>query len=198
MFSIRPRRRWFQFSLGSLLLVMTLVAVWLSWQIGFIRERQVWLAKNSALVNQNPTRQATIPVWRRMLGDVAVAEISFPLGFDAAEVVRIKRWFPEATVAPSVGSSPTSVVQLSSMKTGWSPTTSNAARRGLAWVAAQRAAAAAAAAESETPPASEQDRRIREQRKRLMNTIDIPEKKFPTLDDPGTPPREPVQPLFRK
>lgn len=36
----RPRRRWFQFSLRSLLLIMTVLAVWLGMQMDRVRKRQ--------------------------------------------------------------------------------------------------------------------------------------------------------------
>jgi hypothetical protein len=48
--SALPRRR-FQFSLTSLLLVITLVAIWLAWEFSFIRERQAWVRENAALAD---------------------------------------------------------------------------------------------------------------------------------------------------
>ena len=36
----KPRRRWFQFSLTSLFLLTTLVALWLAWELSYVRERR--------------------------------------------------------------------------------------------------------------------------------------------------------------
>jgi hypothetical protein len=47
----RPTRRIFQFSITSMLLVTTLVAIWLAWELSYIRERQTWLSNNAALVD---------------------------------------------------------------------------------------------------------------------------------------------------
>lgn len=95
----RSRRRWFQFSLTSLFLLTTLVAIWLAWELAFIHERQTWLRENAVLVDPiGATNQITspagpgtisfvqivppppavprsIPWWRRMLGDEAVPAI---------------------------------------------------------------------------------------------------------------------------
>ena len=186
-----PRRRWFQFGLRTLFVLMTLVALWLAWELNFIRERQAWLRENPALVPDNtldatlfagnslapptpvaivelaavtggtsaeiatvpampaaadsspapmladfnvntsspgnapatapnvtnpngsvgfsfmtppppqPAREATIPLWRRLLGDTAVAEITAPDEWTDADRAHVSRLFPEAElVAP--------------------------------------------------------------------------------------------------
>jgi hypothetical protein len=51
-----PRRRWFQFSITSLFVVTTLVAVWLAWELAYIRERQAWVRDNAALVDEDDDR----------------------------------------------------------------------------------------------------------------------------------------------
>jgi hypothetical protein len=159
----KPRRRWFQFGLRTLFIVMTVVALLLAWELSFIRERQAWLRENPALVDQDatllpvplaqmvmpptaagappalvpgadavaapnpdpsvasaanavngsttysfitlspprPPRQATIPFWRKMLGDTAVAEITAPDEWTEADRARVSRLFPEAElIAP--------------------------------------------------------------------------------------------------
>jgi len=156
-----PRRRWFQYSLRTLFVLMTVVALWLAWELSFIRERQAWLRENPALVDQDAAlspvplaqivtppvaadassapmltdinvpaassdlvpasapnsvnatyvyiaqspprspREATIPFWRRMLGDTAVAEINAPDEWTDAERAHVTKLFPEAElVAP--------------------------------------------------------------------------------------------------
>ncbi|MBI2825910.1 MAG: hypothetical protein HYX69_14590 [Planctomycetia bacterium] len=71
----KPRRRWFQFGLGTMFLLVTLFALWLAWELNFIHQRQAFLAwvdrKNAEVTNAwfmvNPPRvpPATIPFWRR-------------------------------------------------------------------------------------------------------------------------------------
>ena len=39
------RRRWLQFSLRGLLIVVTLVAVWLGWNVHVVRQRKAALAE---------------------------------------------------------------------------------------------------------------------------------------------------------
>jgi len=144
-----PRRRWFQFGLRTLFVLMTVVALWLAWELSFIRERQAWLRENAALVPDStldpalvavnsqaappfaqvgatgatsgsapstapnttngsvsfsfvtlsppsPPREATIPFWRTMLGDTAVAEVTAPNEWTEAERAHTTRLFPEA------------------------------------------------------------------------------------------------------
>ncbi|MBI2826476.1 MAG: hypothetical protein HYX69_17510 [Planctomycetia bacterium] len=83
----KPRRRRFQFSLGTLLLVMTLFAVWLAWELRFIRERQAfmaWVEKtlatevNHAWLFDPLAKPAQIPTWRRWLGDKPVDVLLLP------------------------------------------------------------------------------------------------------------------------
>jgi hypothetical protein len=56
------RRRWFQFRLRTLFVLTTLVALWLAWELSFIRERQAWLRENPALVPDNPLDPALVAV----------------------------------------------------------------------------------------------------------------------------------------
>ncbi|MBI2825907.1 MAG: hypothetical protein HYX69_14575 [Planctomycetia bacterium] len=104
----RPRRRWFQFGLGTMFLLVTLFALWLAWELNFIHERQAFLAwvdrKNAEVTNAwfmvNPPRvpPATIPFWRRWLGDTAVDTVELPPNSTAADRDRAKALFPEADV----------------------------------------------------------------------------------------------------
>jgi hypothetical protein len=74
MAATRPTRRFFQFSITSMLLVTTLVAIWLAWDLSFIRERQAWIRQNASLLESDPSAQpvvAHVPWWRVMLGDEA-------------------------------------------------------------------------------------------------------------------------------
>src|SRR5579863_2209083 len=78
-----PRRRWFQFGIGTMLLLVTVFAVWLSWELNYVRHRKACVAKVSAVgqvvscaTNQEWAKQSgtvhepfRIPWWRRLMGD---------------------------------------------------------------------------------------------------------------------------------
>jgi hypothetical protein len=124
----KSRRRWFQFSLTSLFVMITLVAVWLAWELPFIRERQAWVASHPALVDPGsrpgkiltvtvegdlnlvathtltkagsptkPRQPATIPWWRRIMGDAPVTRI-LDIGFDDDDRALAARLFPESVI----------------------------------------------------------------------------------------------------
>ena len=97
----KPRRRWFQFSLGTMFAVTTLVAVWLAWELSYIRKRQEWIRSHPLLVDPHyfqslPVRVARIPRWRRLLGDEAVPSIAELDIWDDDDRAHIARLFPEA------------------------------------------------------------------------------------------------------
>ena len=100
------RRRWFQFSIRSLLLLLTAFAMLLAWEKRYIRARRDFLESNNAAIAAGPKRHvmsrktqykpAEIPFWRRLLGDEPVDVI--PMPFAAGEKARAKAraLFPEA------------------------------------------------------------------------------------------------------
>ena len=126
----KTRRRWFQFRLTMLFVLMTLVAVWLAWELSFIRERQAWLRENAALVDPDSilaanfvtslstplSRQITgtltfntvapgepkesIPWWRNWLGDEAVSIILAGKDWTDDDHEQVVRLFPEAKIRP--------------------------------------------------------------------------------------------------
>jgi hypothetical protein len=70
--------------LGTMFILVTVVAVWLGWELTFIRERQVFIKTlrdggGQCLIASDPEflktglATPTIPFWRRWLGDEAVA-----------------------------------------------------------------------------------------------------------------------------
>ena len=108
----QPSRRRFRFSLRTMFVLLTVCAVWLGWELKFVRERQAWVQANSALIR--PAEPVAVgsamgmfaysiatkhyfPFWRRWLGDAPVPSIVFPAG-DGAGTSRedVKRLFPEA------------------------------------------------------------------------------------------------------
>jgi len=106
-------RRWFSFSLRSLLLVMTGLCIWLGWESSVVRKRQVVLSKmrsNPAIrvttaeaytqrfpVGTPVPSVATVPLVRRLLGDEAIQEI-WSSGISEPELSHLAIVFPEAEV----------------------------------------------------------------------------------------------------
>jgi hypothetical protein len=105
----KSRRRWFQFGIGTMLALTALAAV-LAWEMAFIYRRQDAKKTFSKIgvevvewENINPVfhkkfRQASIPWWRRMLGDRAVSVVNFPREHSKSEVDDARSYFPEATI----------------------------------------------------------------------------------------------------
>ncbi len=111
----QPRRRWFGYSLRTLFVAVTLFAVWLGWELKFIRERNSlrdWIDANGfactaaeaspdlppgeQLFDPSP-RRVSIPMWRQWLGDEAIAYIGIGKQSPTHENWQnAKRLFPEA------------------------------------------------------------------------------------------------------
>jgi hypothetical protein len=100
----KRKRRWFQFSLRTLLIGVTLLAVpcaYVGWQAKIVRERRVELSRvvDTRLVGiDGADKEGTIPWIRRALGDKRVGSIKMLVGTDAAELDRLRVLFPEAKV----------------------------------------------------------------------------------------------------
>ncbi len=101
-------RRWFQFSLGTMFIAITSVAIllfWLERTWVFVHERKVALeqlhADNratilpEALSQHKPGRVSRL---RECLGDEAVAQIWLPETSTVDDLARTRRQFPEAEV----------------------------------------------------------------------------------------------------
>src|SRR5436190_18101992 len=110
----KPKRGWFSFRLWQLFAVMTVIGIYLTWQISIVKARQAKLdelktgwsfsvttAEQWQGANQQSTA-ATVPYVRRLMGDVAVQNISYyPHMAQDAELKRLKRLFPEANFMQS-------------------------------------------------------------------------------------------------
>jgi hypothetical protein len=101
----RLRLRWFQFSLRTLLIVVTLLAVgcgYVGWQVKIVRGRRAMLrtidaagGRYLAINDDDLPARMTGPGWiRRFLGDVAVVEIDFHASSLSQDDLKEK--FPEA------------------------------------------------------------------------------------------------------
>jgi hypothetical protein len=107
------RRRWFQFRLQTLLIVMMLLAIpmgWLDWQVRVVRHRQAVLAMillrgqdYAPHFDDADTKQPRLPWYRTLLGDEPLAIVfTYAAEYSEDEIREIKDTFPEAAVGPPV------------------------------------------------------------------------------------------------
>jgi hypothetical protein len=108
-----PRRRWFQFGIGTMLLVVTAFAAFLGWELSYIRERHAMhkrvVDRGGVIVlgiDQREIARGTvqIPFWRRWLGDCAVGMLMLESDATPADVERAKAAFPEVLYCKAVRS----------------------------------------------------------------------------------------------
>lgn len=101
------------YRLRTLLLVVTLVGLWLGWEVNVVRQRKALLRELKTRfyadvmkaaeyegrfpAGQAPTQVARVSTLRGWLGDEAVQEIRVvPTVAKESDQARIRRWFPEA------------------------------------------------------------------------------------------------------
>jgi hypothetical protein len=99
----KRKRRWFQFSLRTLMIFTMVVAVacgWVGWQAKIVRGRKSELnrAVNMRLIGIDSDQAKAIPWVRRLLGDVSVNSISMPPDTTIDELDRLRALFPESKV----------------------------------------------------------------------------------------------------
>jgi hypothetical protein len=112
-----PKRRWFQFSLRTLFVMVTaaVICAWLGWQVYVVHERKqalralepldVFVTSSSKMKQDileyydrhpdHPRKSFSIPFYRRLLGDEAIVEIATFGNYDESE---LRTLFPEAEV----------------------------------------------------------------------------------------------------
>jgi hypothetical protein len=97
-------RRWLRFSVRTLLIAVTIFCVWLGWQVQIVRERKAclrWIAINNHQfaepLSPSPPRYA-LSWHRRMLGDSGLMLLILRAEITDADLKRLQRAFPEATV----------------------------------------------------------------------------------------------------
>jgi hypothetical protein len=100
----KRKRRWYQFSLRSLMVFTMVVAVacgWVGWQAKVVRDRKSELnrAVSMRLIGiDSDDRAKAIPWMRRVLGDVSVNSISMPPDTTIDELDRLRAFFLESRV----------------------------------------------------------------------------------------------------
>ena len=101
----KPKRRWLRFSVRTLLIAVTVLCVWLGWQVSIVRERNAIIAlmrsrqpyfsllDNDQIVVAPP---APHPSWiRRLIGDKSRSLLNVN-NLTLAEAKRVAKAFPEA------------------------------------------------------------------------------------------------------
>jgi hypothetical protein len=107
-------RRWYRFSLRGLLLAVTLLAVWLGWNVNTIRQRRAaiadWQLRGGGVYSQKDSAddlfgpapvKHELPLVRRLLGDEAISNVFLPPEATSAELETAAKLFSEAYVKPS-------------------------------------------------------------------------------------------------
>jgi hypothetical protein len=96
----KRKRRWFQFSLRTLLIGVTLLAVplgYVGWQAKIVRERGAFLENHFCLsAEHSPTGPVEAPWMLRVLG---AKPIYYVLVWNQADAERAASLFPEAIVS---------------------------------------------------------------------------------------------------
>jgi hypothetical protein len=99
------RRRWFQFGLRAMFVLLTLAAFSAAW---IASERRIATARRRFLLGEDGRAQpAFVPAendlsfWRRYFGDQSRKSISLPPSATAADIAEAHRLFPEAEIEVS-------------------------------------------------------------------------------------------------
>jgi hypothetical protein len=96
----KRKRRWFQFSLRTLLIFTMVVAVacgWVGWQAKIVRER-LHVLHRVETVDNGMVSGKSAPLLRGILGDQSVALVELPLETSVQERHAIHEAFPEALI----------------------------------------------------------------------------------------------------
>jgi hypothetical protein len=107
-------RRWFSFSLRTLLIFVTLTGCgmgWLGWQFEIVKERKAMRSEmkrrrtvSITLIDRRPDNVLGLPVGevsfiRRWMGDEPLDEVAFPIQeMRSPYADRVRDLFPEATI----------------------------------------------------------------------------------------------------
>jgi hypothetical protein len=91
-------RCWFRFSLRTLFVLVTLIAVWLGWSLNWIRQRHAFLRDRRAFVfGIDPDAVTPAPRFLWLFGEDGAEYVKLT-SEDQSAYVRAKELFPEAIV----------------------------------------------------------------------------------------------------
>lgn len=102
-----PSRRWFRFSLRTLLIVVTIFAIWLGYQWHWIRQRREFLERDTRLGNQTGLNVPSAPHLLWAFGEAGYDSLFVLVDSTISEQItanektrldRARRLFPEAKV----------------------------------------------------------------------------------------------------
>ena len=108
MYEVPRNRRYFQFSLRTLFALMTILCVWLGYQLNWIRERHKALEKlqqSRVVFDTYKSAPWSIRLIERGVPSIAVDP---DVARDAQKVGQLKRLFPEATLCTPIDGLPVS------------------------------------------------------------------------------------------
>lgn len=91
-----PRRRWFQFSLATMFVVLTAFAIWLGWELKVSRSRDTargWINAHGGVTMHGPRLQFNL------MRDWQESNIWLPERERATDLTHIQAAFPEATIS---------------------------------------------------------------------------------------------------
>jgi len=101
----KPRLRWYQFSLRTLLIVVALVAgpfAYIAHEGQIVTERRAMLKLIVDRGGEVNFGADDPPLLRRILGDVGSCSIVYPVSLSAAEKSRIHELFPDDWIGPDL------------------------------------------------------------------------------------------------
>ncbi len=100
--NIMSRRRGFAFSLRTLFVLTAIFAVWLGWQMKFVRDRQAMLTALDEKYKRSPNwidnEVNRLPLIRRLLGDRSILFIFYQTEHRELDLADVEAMFPEAGV----------------------------------------------------------------------------------------------------
>ena len=114
--SLLSKRRWLRFSVRTLLIAVTILCVWLGWQVSIVQDRRAMIKRIEAdgdggyvqivEVLESESSPANRPYYdayrvsnfRSLLGDKTVTDIILDGEMQPADMKEIERLFPEATI----------------------------------------------------------------------------------------------------
>ena len=96
-----PRRRWFRFSLRTLLVMVTVFGAWFGVQVKWIRDRHEWLKNHPQVIiwadnRGGPNELVPAPWSLRILGEPGIRKLYPGYRASRADFEQAKALFPEA------------------------------------------------------------------------------------------------------